>query len=130
LLLNLLRISKKGLVMRKTYWILASTLVIFAGFAHATSTPHGQSTLKLSQDDEDTLRATRKALESVDKDIASLDQEIQQARVQSLTSRSMPAANPMQAASYDALVNSIELQKTELLARRASLRTDLQYLSN
>ena|SRR5665213_3428581 len=116
--------------MKNAVAVLISAGLLISGSAFASSKPVGKSSLKLTEDNVDSIRTTRKALAAVDKEIAALDAQVVDARSQALVSRSLPAANPMPGASFEALASAIELQKAGLLARRASLQTDLEYQSN
>jgi hypothetical protein len=108
--------------------LIATALISNLAFAGGQAT--GQSTLKLDNKSDDSIRITRKAIEGLDKEIAALDQKIVETRLTGTLLNATPAANPMTGGAFTAQANALELERADLTARRNSLQTDLQYQSN
>jgi len=106
-----------------------ATLMVILSFSVpllASEQPRvGRSSLKLEQGEAaGGIREKRKALESVEKEIALLDQEIQRNRSQVITWRGQRLSE-QQTATQEALLSVYELQKSDLVAKRDQLQADL-----
>ena len=107
----------------RTLLLPALFLFVTPGFA-SQEPAGGQSILKLQE--SPSVRETRFALAAVEQEIAALDSQIRSARSQALSSRVLPGSGgSSQTAVFEAQASAYEMQKSELLAQRALLQSDL-----
>lgn len=107
--------------------ILFIVSAVFAANTWAATPPVGRSTLKL-EENTSGVREARKDLVYVEKEIAKLDEQINEARAQSLALQGQRGSQN-QVANLKALENAYSLQKNDLIAKREKLRSDLQFVA-
>jgi len=94
----------------------------FGGTLFAAEPPVGQSSLKLEQN---PVRTARKALDEVNREIATLDTRIQAAEAQASSSRAMAGANAAWIRNLEAQTTALKVQRDQLVLKRIDLEEDI-----
>lgn len=97
-------------------------------FANAAQPPAGKSTMKIEEKATVTnpIRDARKALEQVEKDIVTLDKQIEIQRAQALAQKGATGSpNSAQVSRLEALETAYKMQREKLVSQRTQLQTEL-----
>lgn len=110
------------------FTILAS---IFGTQAFAADAPAGQSVLKLSAiAEENPVREARKELAKVEKEIAGIDKDLQVSRAEAISLRGAPAFSRTVKEQAEARAIVLEMQKSQLTAKKSELEAQLTSSAN